>query len=515
MATLSLLAVLAGCSGDDVGGIRTVTRPNVLVVIVDDLASGSTGAWSDVSPALPTPHMDRLAARGTIFRSALCPSPNCTPSRQAFLTGRWPHSIRVTQVLSILPPDTPTMATVFGQAGYATAAFGKMHWMRRKLLRSAAPGADLDHGLDHGFDLVVDEIEWREQLDPSETQAYEAYRAPIWGRQDREGWSMHNVGRSACPLPEERQLAPFLLERAIAFMSSPRDRPFLTFLSFYEPHAPFTFPERLREVVDADALTLPPVDLAQLEREVPGLAQTVRHQAGTKGELTPEIVRGATASYLSSVAWLDEQLGCLDEFLESSGLRENTIVVFWSDNGYFLGERGLLGKNYPYREAAEVPLAICGPGIPRGSTRQLVQAIDIFPTLCELCGVPAPDYLEGRSLVPTLSSDAPVRDQAYTEFVGLAAALRTSRWKLHLGASASLGLDQLYDLQGDPAETQNLFAIPEHADVVRDLVGRMYDLLKSSPPDAPLRAGWMPNPDHMRAVRWALSQIEEYEVKFR
>lgn len=511
MATLSLLAVLAGCSGDEAAGARPAKGPNVLVVIVDDLASGSTGAWSDVPPPLPTPNMDRLAARGTIFRSASCPSPNCTPSRQAFLTGRWPHSIRVTQVLSILPPDTPTMATVFGEAGYATAAIGKMHWMRRKQLRSAAPGADLDHG----FDLVVDEIEWREQLDPSEDKAYEAYRAPIWGRQDREGWSMHNVGRSACPLPEERQLAPFLLERAIEFMSSPRDRPFLTFLSFYEPHAPFTFPERLREAVDADALVLPAVDLAQLEREVPGLADAVRHQAGTKGELTPEIVRGATAAYLSSVAWLDEQLGRLNQFLESSGLRENTIVVFWSDNGYFLGERGLLGKNYPYREAAEVPLSISGPGIPQGSTRQLVQAIDIFPTLCELCEVPAPDFLEGRSLVQTMLSDAPVRDQAYTEFVGLVAALRTARWKLHLGRDASVGLDQLYDLQADPAETQNLFAIPEHADVVRDLVGRMYDLLQSSPPDAPFRAGWMSGPDHMQAVRWALSQIEEYEVKFR
>jgi len=483
----------------------------VLVVIVDDLACGSTGAWSDAPPALPTPHMDRLAARGTIFRSALCPSPNCTPSRQAFLTGRWPHSIRVTQVLSILPPDTPTMATVFREAGYATAAIGKMHWMRRKQLRNAAPGADLDYG----FELVVDEIEWREQLDAGEAQAYEAYRAPIWGRQDREGWSMHNAGRSACPLPEERQLAPFLLERAIAFMSTPRDRPFLTFLSFYEPHAPFTFPERLREAVDAAALELPDTDPTRLEREVPGLADVVRHQARTKGELTPQIVRGATASYLSSVAWLDEQLGRLNEFLASSGLDQNTIVVFWSDNGYFLGNRGLLGKNYPYREAAQVPLSIAGPGIPRGSTRHLVQAIDIFPTLCELCRVPAPEFLEGRSLVQTMLSDVPVRDQAYTEFVGLVAALRTSRWKLHVGHTAGVGLDQLYDLESDPGETRNLFAQPEHADVVQDLVGRMYDLLKSSPPDAPFRSGWMSEPDRLQAVRWALSQVEEYEVKFR
>ena len=378
---LLVLACCAAESDDEPRGGVATDRPNVLIVISDDLASIATGTWGPGGEGLvPTPGIDALARRGVVFERALCASPFCTPSRQSFLTGRWPHAIRVTQLKSTLPKDAPTLGTVFRDAGYRTAAIGKMHWMRTRVGE-----------VEFGFDRIAGKIEWQDQLTPEERSVLDEYNRG-WSRAERKGWSMSNPEGAPLPLEEKSHMAPFLLEETKAFMEEDGTRPFLAFLSLGEPHAPFHFPPRLLESVDPGTLPLPQVDEALQSREVLGLAAMLKSRRALKGPLTEDILRGALAAYLRSVLWMDEQLVALDRYLEASGRWENTIVIFWSDNGYLLGERGHLGKNYPYREVVQVPLSIASPGVAPARTGELAHAIDVFPTLCALCGIEPPAY---------------------------------------------------------------------------------------------------------------------------
>lgn len=488
MRAAPLLLLCAACSA----GAEPAARPDVLVVVADDLASKAVGAFGGTW--IETPHIDALVNAGVAFTRAACSSPFCTPSRQSFLTGRWPHAIGVTQIGSLLPPESTTLASVLSDAGYRTAAFGKMHW---------PPEAG---GATYGFDRVVGRPEWEAQLTDAERPGYEAQRA-LWRRSTRQGWSTLNPGRQPCPLSEERQLAPWLVDHALEYLEED-DAPALVFVSFYEPHPPFNFPPRLRDSVDPGKLALPEVDRAAVRANAPGLAAAFAVRERANGELTEEIERGAIASYLASVLWLDEAVGRLTAGLDAAGRRDRTLIVFWSDNGFFLGERGIVGKNYPFREAAEVPLAISGPGIAPRRCDALVELIDVFPTVCELTGASLPPRLDGTSLVPLLHADGAVRDQAYTELVGLAAAVWTRDAKLVLGAREGQGWDLLYDLERDPGETRNRFDDPALSAVRADLLDRMHALLAATPADGIGPERWMTQSDELTAIRWALRQVD-------
>lgn len=490
-AGLLLSACGGGAGTDGAAG----ARPNVLVLVADDLASSATGAWARGPSHVATPNLDRLAGRGVVFERALCSSPFCTPSRLSFLTGRWPHSIRATQLFSRLHPDHPTLGTVFRDAGYATAAIGKMHWYRAKW----------DAGTDYGFDHIVDKPEWFAQLDPDERAAFDDYNAG-WSREEREGWSMSNPDREPCPLDEDRQLASFLVDEGLRWIDAQED-PFLCVLSLYEPHAPFAFPPRLRDAVDPAALALPAFDPAELAREAPGLAAAAAARDAQKGPLTPELLRAMTAAYLASVLWLDEQLGRVDAYLAETGRYDDTVVVFWSDNGYFLGEHGQFSKNYPFRETIEIPLAILSPGIAPRRTPAIVQSLDVFPTLCELAGLPVPEFVEGESLAPVLAGADVARTVGLSEFTGLAATAQTDRWKLFVGTGPRQGWDLLFDLENDPHERDDLFA--ERPDVVAELVAALHAELAATPPDGVDGSSWMPGTEPLEAVRHALRQVED------
>jgi arylsulfatase A-like enzyme len=494
---LCLAAGLCACSGDEapVEGPGTA-RSNILIVIADDLPSSAFGAFG--GELIDTPNLDRLAARGMAFRRTICSTPFCTPSRQSFLTGRWPHAIGVTQINSVLRPNVVTMATTFTDAGYRAAAFGKMHWQGKA---AAARGAR------YGFEQHLDRKSWEAQLSARERTPYDEYRK-LWRKDSRAGWSTLNPGREACPLPEDRQLAPWLIERALEFMQTSAG-PSLTYLSFYEPHAPFNFPPRLRAAVDPQTLELDDTSPQDLARNAPGLLQAWRTRVKQRGPFDEAQRRGAIAACLQSVLWLDENVGHLLDRLEQTGLDENTLILFWSDNGFFLGERGVIGKNYPFRRAAEVAMSLSGPGIPRGESHALVQTIDAFPTLCELTNVPAPARLDGLSLVPLLEGADKIRTAAYSEFVGLVGMLQTQRWKLMVGAREGAGWDLLFDLEADPGERVDHSAEDGLEQTIDALRSEMHALLRATPPDGYAADEWMQQDTPLEALRWALSQVDQ------
>jgi len=484
---LSLAGVLlAGC------GERpedSANRPNVLIVIVDDLSSRAVGALG--GDPLITPHIDRLAAESVVFENAVVATPLCTPSRNAFLTGRWPHAIGVTQLHSELPLGTPTLATLFRNAGYATAAIGKMHWYRGRL------GSET-----FGFDRLVHLKHWEGGLSEEERAIWQARKAS-WSRLGASFDARFNPAGEPLAIAPERQLASFLVDETLRFIDAAKGRPFLAISSFYEPHAPFTFPESFAGRALPEDITPPSFDVAATLASVPGLTARYSDAVARYGPLSEERIRGMIASYLRSVAWVDDRIGKLLAGLEERGLTEETVVVFWSDHGFLLGEHGLTAKSLPFHEALRVPLLVRAPGWKPRREAGLVQILDLFPTLCELATVDPPDSLAGRSL-----TSAVPRDAVFSEQIGEWAAVQTARWKLVLGTSRELGFDQLYDLVADPNENENLIADPVNTSTVADLTERMHGVFAESPPDWLPADEWMVQADKESAVRWAIAQIE-------
>jgi arylsulfatase A-like enzyme len=487
LASLFLAGVLlAGCGERPEHGD---SRPNVLIVIVDDLASGAVGALGG-DPRI-TPHIDRLAAESVVFENAVVATPLCTPSRSAFLTGRWPHAIGVTQLHSELPLGTPTLGTLFQNAGYATAAIGKMHWYRGRL------GSET-----FGFERRVDLKEWKAGLSEAERAIWQA-REASWNRLGTSFDARFNPAGEPLAIAPERQLASFLVDETLRFIDAAKGRSFLAVCSFYEPHAPFTFPESFAGRALPEDITPPSFDVAAVLASVPGLAARYSDQAARYGPLSEERIRGMTASYLRSVAWVDDRIGRLLAGLEERGLTDETVVVFWSDHGFLLGEHGLTAKSLPFHEALRVPLFVRAPGWKPRREAGLAQTIDLFPTLSELAALDPPGSLAGRSLGSALP-----RDVVFAEQIGEWAAVRTARWKLVLGTSRELGFDQLYDLVADPNENENRIADPANASTVSNLTEHMHKVFAENPPDWLPADEWMVQADQESAVRWAIAQIE-------
>ncbi len=330
----------------------------------------------------------------------------------------------------------------------------------------------------------------------------------MWQARDESRCQRYNMDGVPLALAERRQSAWFMVDRTLEFMRRERVRPFLAFCSFYEPHAPFAFPASFLERVDPAALELPAAAPDELRRNVPALFTRLQARIRQYGPDSEQDLRGLIASYLRCVAWLDSQVGRLLRELEASGLAENTIVVFWSDHGFLLGERGLTGKNAPLREVTQAPLIFSGPGITARDVEATVRMLDVFPTLCELTGTARPEGLSGRSLAAALAGGELEPVPAYCEFVGQWASLQTESWKLVLGTDRSAGFDQLYDLEHDPAERVNRFGDSELRETVKELTASMRDTLLTSPPDWMPRERWMTDENPMRSVRWAISRIE-------
>ena len=484
LALAGVLLVGCGKRSED-----SANRPNVLVVIVDDLSSRAVGALGG-DPRI-TPHIDRLAAESVVFENAVVATPLCTPSRHAFLTGRWPHAIGVTQLYSELPLGTPTLATLFQNAGYATAAIGKMHWYRRRL-----------GGETFGFDRVVASREWKRGLSEQES-AISQEREASWSLRDISFDARFNPAGEPLMIAPERQLASFLVDETLRFIDDANGQPFFAISSFYEPHAPFTFPESFADRVLPEDVTPPSFDVAATIASVPGLAERFSSLEARFGPLDEDRIRGMTASYLRSVAWVDDRIGKLLAGLEERGLTDETIVVFWSDHGFLLGEHGLAAKRLPFHESLRAPLLVRAPGWKPRREAGIAQTVDLFPTLCELASIDPPGSLAGRSLTSTAQ-----RDIVFSEMIGKWAAVRTRQWKLVLGTSREIGFDQLYDLIADPNENQNLIADPVNTSTVADLTERMHEVFAESPPDWLPADEWMAQTDKESAVRWAIAQIE-------
>lgn len=456
IATAVCLLVLAqACAAP----VEMQAPPNILFIAIDDLRP--MGAAFDDTRAL-TPSIDALAAESTVFQRAYVQYPVCGPSRSSMLTGLRPESSGVLDLktrLRDIHPDIITLPQFFKNQGYATAAVGKIFDPRN--------------------------VDSRQDDDPA---SWTIPFKSVSGKVDRKG--KPNFAAIAIDARNEDFVDGRIHERGKKLLRRMANdkKPFFLGVGYKKPHLPFTVPKRFYDLYDRDSLELEPF------QEAPGRSDPAYILSGNN-ELKSYVPRPASADepdaygdelttaqqqellhgYFAAVSFIDELVGNLLEELEASGEADNTIVVFWGDHGFHLGDHGVWGKHTTMEQAARHPLMIHVPGQEGTINKDIVEALDLYPTLLDLTGNRIPEYLQGRSLATLL--EKPTIDEsstAITMYRRLGAygySLRTDRYRYTewVAPDGSVKYRDLYDMQHDPGERVNIAADPESAALLESL----------------------------------------------
>lgn len=440
------LAATTGTTADAAGAKPQDARPNVLFIGIDDLRC-SIGAMGD--PVAHTPNIDRLAARGTLFRRAYVQQAVCSASRASLLTGTRPDTTTVDYpynpfFFDEFLPAHPSLPVHFARSGYRTRSAGKIHHEGRELLpytfeKSWWPGSSP-----------------RDYADPARKAADSDRSRKTWP----QPWEAGDV-------PDETYRDGRIAASVADALSRPEadGLPFFYAAGFYKPHLPFNAPARYWSHYDRSALPLSPgrLDPATGAPAAVRVSYELPQYEGGQIDFADEArLRLLTHAYYACVSFTDAQVGRVIDALDASGQASRTIIVLWSDHGFHLGDNASFGKHTCHEAASRVPLIVVAPGMPAGQVSDaLVEYVDIFPTVCDLAGVAAPAYLEGTSLVPVLRDPAArVRDAAFSQWPtgrsSEAFSIRTDRYRLTVNRSLSDGRilsRELYDHASDPGET--------------------------------------------------------------
>jgi arylsulfatase A-like enzyme len=423
-------------------------RVNVVVLVADDLRADVIGAFG--SRQCRTPNLDSLASEGVVFTRAVCPFPLCVPSRAEILTGC--SSLRTLALATgKLDPALVTWPAAMKSGGYKTCYVGKWHTSGRP----GKHGYDKSRGLYAGGGGHL----WKEQTDFN-GRPVTGYRGWVFQSDDGRIEPEHGIGLTP-------DISRRFADAAISLIGEVRDQPFFLHVNFTAPHDPLFMPPGYEKEYDPRQIPLPknfaaqhPFDHGNLK----GRDELLWPFPRTKSDVQDEL-----AVYYAVVEHLDEQIGRIVALLKESGQWENTIVVFTSDHGLAIGSHGLRGKQNMYEHTIGVPLIVCGPGIPAG--KRLAAPIylrDIYPTVCELAGVPIPRSVEAKSQAAVIHGTAQrVHNEVFTYFMNFQRAIRTDRWKLiHY---PQIDRDQLFDLGADPDELHDLSKVPQHSATLAEL----------------------------------------------
>ncbi len=436
----------------------TDKRPNILMIQADQMAAPALPFYGH--PVVKAPNLAGLAAGGVVFDSAYCNSPICAPSRFSMLAGQLPSAIGAYDNAAEFAAAQPTFVHHLRLMGYRTVLAGKMHFV----------GPDQLHGFEERLttDIYPADFGW----------------TPNWVRPEQQQSYFHTMLSVVEAGPCERSLqiefddeVAFRAERQLYDCARQTDgRPFCLLVSFTHPHDPYTITRPYWQRYDAAEIDLPGVPAIPAAAQDPHSQRLYRCIGRDRYALTDARIRNARRAYYGAISYVDDKVGQLLGALETAGLAENTIVIFTADHGDMLGERGLWYKMCFFEWAARIPLLVHAPK--RFQPRRVaanVSLVDLFPTLLDLAGGPAPEPaepLEGRSLLPLLQGrDGGWPDRVLGEYLSEGAAgplvmVRQGRHKYLVGEASP---PQLFDLESDPRELANLAGRPEAADLERDL----------------------------------------------
>jgi len=452
-------------------------RPNVLFLSVDDLNDwiGCLGGYNGVK----TPNIDRLAKRGVLFANAHCASPLCNPSRTALLTGMRPSTTGMYNNDQFWKPNLPDAVTLpmhFKANGYAVAGAGKVF--------HHTAGNNPPDQWDE-FQLQVFDDPWYRRADwyPWNKRVPAPAGHPFNGLKNFQG----EFDWGVIPAAESEYGDQKAIDFGLKFLEKPQTKPFFLAIGLWHPHIPMFAPQKYFDMYPPDKIKIPYTPEGDLD-DVPKIGQ---QWAAARREEHNRIVkegkwREAIRAYLAAISFADAMIGRLLDGMEKSAHAQNTIVVFWSDNGWHLGEKEHWHKSTLWQRATHVPLIIAGPGTSQvGQPRkQAVSLLDLYPTLIDLCNLPKRKELEGISLKPLLQNPAANRPPAVIDFNPGNHAVRTDRWRY---IRYHDGTEELYDEAADQQDWKNLAADPKYATLKQDLAKW---IPKTSAPPKPERTAF-------------------------
>jgi arylsulfatase A-like enzyme len=441
-------------------------RPNIVFILSDDQRFDTIHALGNSE--IKTPNLDRLVQEGVSFRNHYIMGGTwgavCMPSRNMMLTGRTLFHLAsandpspVTCKGSEIPPEHVMLPELLGQNGYRTFITGKWHngkavfrafsesgrtgpWGNMKFLEPTPEGEPFYH-----YAIPVT------KLVPWDVKVYP--------------W-VHSTDIFA--------------DDAVEFIEkTPGDKPFFLYLAFHAPHDAIMAPKEFEAMYPEEKMKLPDSFAPDhtFDTGTINIRPFVVHKEKTKAPYTPEEMKRITSIYYAMISHLDARIGSVLKALEAKGELENTIIVFSSDNGFSLGDHGLNHKQSVYEQDVRVPLIIKGPGLPKNETRDnLCYLLDVYPTLCDLVGLPIPTSVEGKSLLPVICKTTKTqREDLYFSHGDFQRGCRNERYKLLEFAVPNKETKivtrhtLLFDLQKDPKEMSNLADKPEYAKTLAEM----------------------------------------------
>ena len=512
-------AKAAGQNISEQAGSSGTSKMNVLFIDIEDMTAASVGCYGN--PLVMTPNLDRFAAGGMRFVRCYCQAPMCNPSRSSFLTGLRPDSTRVytnsDPMASLLPQGTLSLPELLRQKGIYSINIGKLFhhtWTAEKQLGAFDRLEFCERpkgytGRSEGYPKYLNDVlkslprpRFRYSADPEEEKRLtelKAARDKIW-HTAKEGSREYNKARAMFQQPQANVVGDSgLLEEQEADgrkarmavhilkeMASEKKQFFLS-VGISKPHTPLRCPKKYLDLYGLDNIPEPEAP-PEKDMNIPAIAKRLGRNydifnSHYKHPVTPLAARKAVMAYYACASFVDAQIGLILDALESEGLKNNTIVIILSDHGFQLGEHNLWSKYTLFEQTTRVPLMVRVPGLMRNPAAcdEIVELVDLLPTLCDLLDMPQPGDIEGTSFVPLLRRPKqPWKKAAFTVcpiagYVGR--SVRTKRWRYALWQSKKPNLQELelYDLQADPWEQNNLANNPVYAKEV----ARMTAMLKA------------------------------------
>ena len=433
-------------------------KRNVLFLICDDL-NCDLACYGD--PQVKSPNIDRLAKRGVRFENAYCQYPLCGPSRASFMTGLYPDQNLVRRNAIYIRehlPTVQTMSQMFRNGGWFASRVGKIyHYNVPKHIGTG--GHDDPYSWNQTFNprgRDVDDEDLIFTLRPGSFGGTMSWLAA-------DGMDEEQTDGIAA-IEAVRQLRQF----------AKTEKPFYLAVGLYRPHTPYVAPKKYFDLYPTNKITVPSEPEGYLDT-LPAAARKSIRRKKDQIDLPDDLARKAIQAYHASITFADAQVGRVLDALDETGLAENTVALFTSDHGYHMGEHGHWQKTTLFENASRVPLIMAGPGIPAESvgksTKALAEMVDFYPTLAEWCGLKAPAYVSGVSLMPVLKNPAtknPPRTGAFTQYAD-GYSLRTDRYRYTEWGEDGAGGNELYDHNSDPAEMKNLAGKAEQAATIEKL----------------------------------------------
>ncbi|MCZ6633204.1 MAG: sulfatase-like hydrolase/transferase [bacterium] len=441
-------------------------RPlNVVVMLSDELRADCIGCYGN--PMVQTPHIDTLASQGTRFSHAFCQHPQCAPSRASILTGRYPHVNGAISNYTAVGEHEITLGEYFQSAGYRSIGVGKLHLY--------------DHKKQAGFtDTQLTEGQHSAATDPE--CLHEDYKR--WLKENsywedaKKAYAIHgtdaywdNFQANVNPMPKEAYIDTWVGDRAVEYIQNqPEEDPFFMFIGFPNPHIPFDAPEPYASMYNPADVPLPPTFNLDLSNKPPHqLAYKQKGRRVNYEHLDEPRLRQVIALYYASITLVDDQVGKVVRALKARNFWDNTLVVFLSDHGEFLGHYGMLIKSmdeYPilYDVGLHVPLIVRTPnGAENHVINDLVELVDLCPTVLDSAGLEVAPELQGHSQHQALQGGPAYKRKYIFAESGAVKTIRSQTHKLVYYPGQPYG--ELYDLEQDPNEMQNLYQDPNHRDL--------------------------------------------------